>query len=71
MQPAIEWIAEERIRAAYEQGEFSKLPGFGRPLELDELNPNPDGWIRDKLKVEPIVLDRVAAESLLAAGNEV
>lgn len=71
MQRAIELIAEERIRAAYEQGEFSQLPGFGRPLELDETNPNPYWWVREKLKVEQIVLDRVAAESFIAPDKGV
>ena len=29
-------IAESRIRAAVEQGEFENLPGAGKPLELEE-----------------------------------
>ncbi|AGW12747.1 putative DnaJ-like protein [Megalodesulfovibrio gigas DSM 1382 = ATCC 19364] len=29
-------IAEERIRAAYEEGQFTNLPGMGRPLELED-----------------------------------
>lgn len=32
----IEAIAEERIRAAQENGEFDDLPGRGRPLDLDD-----------------------------------
>lgn len=32
----IEAIAEERIRAAQQNGEFDNLPGRGRPLELDD-----------------------------------
>lgn len=32
----IEQIAEERIRAAQEQGAFDNLPGSGRPLNLDD-----------------------------------
>ncbi len=32
----IEAIAEERIRAAQERGEFDALPGAGRPLNLDD-----------------------------------
>ena len=31
----IEALAEERIRAAQERGEFDNLPGAGRPLDLD------------------------------------
>ena len=32
---AIAYVAEERIRAAAEQGEFRNLPGAGKPLDLD------------------------------------
>lgn len=31
-------IIEERIRKAQEQGEFENLPGFGKPLSMDEPN---------------------------------
>ncbi len=33
---AFEIIAEERIRAAIERGEFDNLPGAGQPLRLDD-----------------------------------
>jgi len=33
---AFDQIAEARIRAAAERGEFDDLPGAGRPLSLDE-----------------------------------
>lgn len=32
----IETLAEERIRAALENGEFDDLPGRGRPLDLED-----------------------------------
>lgn len=32
----IEQIAEERIRAAQENGAFDNLPGRGKPLDLDD-----------------------------------
>lgn len=34
----LDWIrlSEERIKKAYEEGEFQNLPGFGRPLKLDD-----------------------------------
>ncbi|WP_071458547.1 DnaJ family domain-containing protein [Bacillus massilinigeriensis] len=35
-------IAEDRIRKAYENGEFEHLPGFGKPLEPDELASVPE-----------------------------
>jgi hypothetical protein len=37
----VEVIAEERIRAAMERGEFDNLPGKGRPLNLDDLENVP------------------------------
>jgi hypothetical protein len=66
MQRAIELIAEERIREAYERGEFSKLPGFGRPLEIDDTASDPYWWVREKLKAENLRVDRIAAESFVA-----
>lgn len=33
---AIERIAEQRIREALERGDFERLPGFGKPLQLDD-----------------------------------
>ncbi|MFI8684421.1 DnaJ family domain-containing protein [Rossellomorea sp. NPDC077527] len=29
-------VSEQRIKKAYEDGEFSHLPGFGKPLNLDD-----------------------------------
>ena len=29
-------IADDKIKKAYEEGEFDNLPGFGKPLELEE-----------------------------------
>ncbi len=33
--PALEWIAEQRIREAIEQGKLENLPGAGRPLRIE------------------------------------
>lgn len=33
---ALEWIAERRIEEAVSRGEFDRLPGAGRPLDLYE-----------------------------------
>ncbi len=33
---AIEWIAEQRILEAIEQGKLDDLPGKGKPVELDQ-----------------------------------
>ncbi len=29
-------LSEEKIKKAYEDGEFERLPGFGKPLKLDD-----------------------------------
>lgn len=34
-------LTEERIRKAYEDGEFENLPGYGKPLELEDLSHVP------------------------------
>jgi hypothetical protein len=55
-QPRINWqsLAEQRIREAQEAGQFTNLPGFGRPIPgidepYDEL-----WWIKQKLKDEEL-----------------
>lgn len=35
-------ISEDRIKKAYEDGEFKDLPGFGKPLKLDDLSSVPE-----------------------------
>lgn len=35
-------IAEEKIREAMKNGEFDNLPGFGKPLELEDLSRIPE-----------------------------
>lgn len=37
-------LAEARIRDAFEAGEFEKLEGTGRPLDLDGYFATPEGW---------------------------
>ena len=66
-------LAEERIRAAQEAGEFDNLPGFGQPIPgIDE--PHDDlWWVKDKLKREqlsslpPALAIRLDVERTLAA----
>ena len=48
---AIPIIAENRIREAMQRGEFDRLEGAGRPLELD-TDYEPDWWIKKKLERE-------------------
>jgi hypothetical protein len=41
----MEWVrlvAEEKIREAQQRGEFDRLPGFGKPLALDDLSAVPE-----------------------------
>ncbi len=35
-------LAESKIRAAMANGEFDNLPGYGRPLPLEDLSRVPD-----------------------------
>ena len=36
---ALLYLAERRIEKAIARGEFDDLPGAGRPLELDDVDP--------------------------------
>jgi len=36
---ALLYLAERKIEEAIERGEFDDLPGAGRPLDLDDLDP--------------------------------
>ncbi len=36
---ALLYLAERRIAEAIERGEFDDLPGVGRPLDLDDVDP--------------------------------
>ncbi len=49
---AISIVAENKLRAAIEAGEFDNLPDFGRSSELVDEPYDPHWWIRRKLKSE-------------------
>jgi hypothetical protein len=51
---AIQIIAENKIRAAIEAGEFDNLPGFGKPAAIFDEPYDPFWWIRRKLKREQL-----------------
>jgi len=51
-QRAIQLIAEAKIEAAIEAGEFDNLPGFGKPFEFDDTRYDPHWWIRRKVERE-------------------
>ena len=35
-------ISEDRIKKAYQNGEFDNLPGYGKPLKLEDLSGIPE-----------------------------
>jgi hypothetical protein len=51
---AIQIIAENKIRAAIEAGEFDNLPGLGQPAAIFDEPYDPHWWIRRKLKREAL-----------------
>ncbi|MEK4328774.1 DnaJ family domain-containing protein [Paenibacillus sp. FSL R7-0297] len=38
----LSWLAEQRIQEAMRSGEFTNLPGHGKPLELEDLSGVPE-----------------------------
>jgi hypothetical protein len=55
---AIQIVAENKIRAAIEAGEFDNLPGFGQPSALMDEPYDPHWWIRRKLQREQLLPPR-------------
>lgn len=51
---AIQIIAENKIRAAIEAGEFDNLPGLGQPAAIVDEPYDPHWWIRRKLRHEQL-----------------
>jgi hypothetical protein len=51
---AIQIIADNKIRAAIEAGEFDNLPGLGQPAAIFDEPYDPHWWIRRKLKREAL-----------------
>ena len=68
-----ETFAERRIREAMQAGEFDNLAGAGKPIPGIDDPPDPDWWIKQKLKneelsiVPPILEARRELERVLAA----
>jgi hypothetical protein len=52
---AIKIIAENKIRAAIDAGDFDNLPGFGQPSAIIDEPYDPHWWIRRKLKREQLI----------------
>ncbi|KYD07599.1 MAG: DUF1992 domain-containing protein [Caldibacillus debilis] len=75
-------VSEEKIREAYQNGEFDDLPGFGKPLELEDLSSVPEelrlayrllknanftiSAEEDKLKQEMLTIEKL----IQACGDE-
>lgn len=55
---AMQIVAENKILAAIEAGEFDNLPGFGKPSPLVDEPYDPQWWLRRKLEREEIQIDR-------------
>ena len=51
---AMRIVADNKIRAAIEAGEFDNLPGFGKPSPLIDEPYDPFWWIRRKLRQEQL-----------------
>jgi hypothetical protein len=51
---AIPIIADNRIRAAMEQGKFDHLAGAGQPLRDLASTYDPNWWLRQKLQCEEL-----------------
>jgi hypothetical protein len=51
---AIQIIADNKILAAIEAGEFDNLPGLGKPCDLIDAPYDPHWWIRSKMKQEQL-----------------
>jgi hypothetical protein len=54
---AIQIIADNKIRAAIQAGEFDNLSGYGKPIESMDEPYDPHWWIRQKLKREQLRID--------------
>ena len=61
-QRAIDLISDAKIEQAIKEGEFDNLPGFGKPVEFDEMSCDSNWWIRRKVEREEL-------KQLIAAKN--
>jgi hypothetical protein len=69
---AIPIIADNRIRAAMEQGEFDHFAGAGQPLHNLDSTYDPNWWLRQMLQREKLTADDmvVAQEKLEQARSQ-
>jgi hypothetical protein len=55
---AMRLVAENKLRAAIEAGEFDNLPGVGKPSRLIDEPYDPFWWIKRKLREENLPATR-------------
>jgi len=53
---ALQIVAENKIRAAIDAGEFDDLPGLGKPAAICDEPYDPYWWIRRKLQREELII---------------
>jgi hypothetical protein len=54
---AMRIVAENKLRAAIDAGEFENLPGMGKPSPLIDEPYDPFWWIKRKLRQENLPAD--------------
>lgn len=54
---ALQIVAENKIRAAIEAGDFDNLPGLGKPAAICDEPYDPFWWIRRKLRRENLTAE--------------
>ncbi len=62
---AIAIVAEDKIRAAQDAGQFDKLPGFGKPHPIIDEEYDPHWWIRRKLAREQLNVPALQARQMV------
>jgi len=65
----VESIAERKIREATERGEFDDLPGQGKPLNLDDRDPN--WWVKGLLEREQLKMPLPTTLQLRREAREI
>jgi hypothetical protein len=51
---AVRLVAENKLRAAIEAGQFDHLPGLGKPSPIIDEPYDPFWWVRRKLRAEQL-----------------
>ena len=65
----VESVAERKVREAMERGEFDDLPGQGKPLNLDERDPN--WWVKGLLEREQLRMPLPTSLQLRREAREI